>query len=136
MQLEDVGRQGLDDALERVVVGVDAERAICARPRACRAERARRLEADMAWALREKDEADDVRASVKRGFERRGVERPQILTIGVIAASFGQSARAVKGRQAIEGGSEGRFGFSKQILNGAMHLTHISNSWAGIIQRF
>ena len=97
MQLQDVGRERLDDRGEHGVVGVDAERDDPRPSARLRAERARRLEADMARALGEEDEADHVRAGRERGFKGRGVERPQILTIGVIRASFGQSARAVKG---------------------------------------
>ncbi len=72
MQLHEVGRQGVDDALERVVVGVDGERNDLCASSGLQPESARGLPVDMARALREKYESDHVRAGVKRGCQRRG----------------------------------------------------------------
>ena len=70
MQLHEVGRQGVDDALQRVVVVVDAERDDCRPSPGLAPERARGRPVDVARAFGEKHEPDHVRAGVERGVER------------------------------------------------------------------
>ena len=60
-------------------------------------EHPRGLKRDVARALGEEHKAHHVRASGERGFQRGGSERPQILTVCLIGASFGQSVGSVKG---------------------------------------
>ena len=71
MQLHEVGRQGVDDALKRLVVGVDAERDDLGAAPDLAPKGARGGPVDMARAPGEKHEPDHVRAGVERGVERR-----------------------------------------------------------------
>ena len=72
MQLHEVGRQGVDDAVERVVVGVDAERDDLRPSARALSKGARALPVEMARALGKEHEADHVGAGVKRGVQRGG----------------------------------------------------------------
>ncbi len=71
MQLQDVGRERVDDARQSVVVGVDAEGGDPCPAAGPAAQRARRLEADVARALGEENEADDVGARPERDVQGR-----------------------------------------------------------------
>ena len=75
MQLQEVGRQRLDDAGQLGVGRIDGERDLLGAAAHARAERARRVEREMARRRREEHEADHVGARVERRVE--GVEGGQ-----------------------------------------------------------
>ena len=100
VQLQEVGRQGVDDALERVVIGVDAEGDDLRPSPRLAPERARGGPVDVAGALREEDEPDHVRAGVERGVQGRGRREAAYFHNGRhLSASFDQCARPVKGNR-------------------------------------
>ena len=99
VQLHEVRRQGVDDAPERVVVGVDAQRDDLRPSPRMSGKRARSRPVEMAGALGEKDESHHVRAGVERGVQGRGRRKAANFNYGRhLSASFGQTARPVKGR--------------------------------------
>ncbi len=105
MQLHEVGRQSVDDALQRVVVGVDAQRDDCRSSPGLAPESARGRPVDVARAFGEKHEPDHIRAGVERGVERQGRGKAANFdTWASSGASFGQSARAVKGKGGVGSG--------------------------------
>ena len=114
MQLDEVGRQGVDDALQRVVVGVDGERDdLCASPRLS-PEHACGLPVDMARALREKYESDHVRAGVKRGGQRRRGRKTADFDDRRHRAPLSAKTRAgVKGRRDKRNGAPGPRGAAR-----------------------
>ena len=106
MQLQDVGVERLDHAGQQRVVGVDGERDD-PRPAARFVPSARAAARPMLRGLLGKTTKPTMSApAASAASSAAGVERPQILTRGVIAASFGQTARAVKGATSFAHGEK------------------------------
>src|ERR1700677_3359523 len=101
MQLHEVGRQGVDDALQRVVVSVDAERDDRRMSLSLSSERASGRPIDMARALGEKHEPNHIRAGLERRVERQGCGKAAnfdrgrhraLLSVKALALSKGSGA--------------------------------------------
>ena len=72
VQLQHVGLERLDDVAQRLVIGIDGERDLAGAALDALAERARRLDAEMARARRKEHEADHVGAGFQRDIKRFG----------------------------------------------------------------
>ena len=99
MQLQDVGRERGDDAVERLIVGVDAQRGDLRPAARLRAER-RAPDRRPTWrGLLAKNTKPTMSApAASAASSVAAVERPQILTVGAIGASFGQTRRGCQRR--------------------------------------
>jgi len=81
VELQIVGRQRLDDCIQRVVVGVDRQRHFLDPARRERAKASRRVEVDMTRAFFMEHEARHIGAGANRGLQRRSRRQAADLTI-------------------------------------------------------
>ena len=97
MQLQEIGRDGVDNGAQSLVRGIDRQHDDPRAPVDARGQRLRLIERQMARALLEKHEADHVGARVKRGVERRRGREAADFDQSGHGAPFRQSAPLVKG---------------------------------------